>query len=36
MRKGFTSMDALLFFKKLKKAGLAFVVSLIVGFPHET
>ncbi|MFH1093107.1 MAG: B12-binding domain-containing radical SAM protein [Candidatus Omnitrophota bacterium] len=36
MRKGFTSMDALMFFKKLKKAGLAFGVSLIVGFPKET
>lgn len=36
MRKGFTSMDALLFFKKLKKANLAFGVSLIVGFPGET
>ncbi|MCG2712763.1 MAG: radical SAM protein [Candidatus Omnitrophica bacterium] len=36
MRKGFTSMDALRFFKKLKKAKLAFGVSLIVGFPQET
>ncbi len=36
MRKGFTSMDALMFFKKLKKAGLSFGVSLIVGFPGET
>lgn len=36
MHKGFTSMDALMFFKKLKKAGLAFGVSLIVGFPGET
>lgn len=36
MRKGFTSMDALMFFKKLKKSGLVFGVSLIVGFPGET
>ena len=31
-----TSMDALMFFKKLKKAGLTFGVSLIIGFPGET
>ncbi len=36
MRKGFTSMDALMFFKKLKKANLTFGVSMIVGFPQET
>lgn len=36
MQKGFTSMEAALFFKKLHKAELSFGVSIIVGYPGET
>lgn len=36
MNKGFTTKDAMSFFKKLNKAGLSFGVSMIVGYPGET
>ncbi|MBF0493521.1 MAG: B12-binding domain-containing radical SAM protein [Candidatus Omnitrophica bacterium] len=36
MRKGFTSDEALAFFKKLKKYDISFGVSMIVGYPGET
>ena len=36
MQKGFDTETALDFFKKLKKAGLHFEVSLIFGYPQET
>lgn len=36
MRKGFNRREALSLFKGLKKAGLNFGVSLIVGYPAET
>lgn len=36
MNKGFTSDDALNFFKLLRQAGLFFGVSIIVGYPGET
>jgi radical SAM superfamily enzyme YgiQ (UPF0313 family) len=36
MNKGFTAKEALGFFKKLKKAGLFFGISIIVGYPGET
>jgi len=35
MNKGFTSSDAVSFFKKLKKHELSFGVSIITGFPQE-
>ena len=36
MNKGFTTKDALEFFKKLQDAGLFFGISIIVGYPGET
>lgn len=36
MRKGFSAADAVQFFSQLRRAGLSFGVSLIVGFPGET
>ena len=36
MNKGFTTQEAVKFFKKLKKADLNFGISLIVGYPGET
>jgi radical SAM superfamily enzyme YgiQ (UPF0313 family) len=36
MNKGFSSGEAEVFFKKLKKAGLSFGISIIVGYPGET
>ncbi len=36
MGKGFSVSDAGLFFKKCRKAGLHFEISMIVGFPGET
>ena len=36
MNKGFTTKDAISFFKKLNKAGLFFGISIIVGYPGET
>ncbi len=35
MRKGFTTKDAVLFFKKCKSVGLHIEISLIVNFPGE-
>lgn len=35
MNKGYKTKDALIFFEKLKKAGLSFGVSMIVGFSGE-
>mgnify|MGYP001583399807 FL=1 len=36
MNKGFTTKDAVGFFKKLNDAGLFFGISVIVGYPGET
>ncbi|MCM8786571.1 MAG: B12-binding domain-containing radical SAM protein [Candidatus Omnitrophica bacterium] len=36
MDKGFTTEDAINFFKIFKKAGLHFEISLIFGYPNET
>jgi radical SAM superfamily enzyme YgiQ (UPF0313 family) len=36
MNKGFSAKDALSLFKKLDKAGLAFGISIITGYPGET
>ncbi|OGL44301.1 MAG: hypothetical protein A2161_22500 [Candidatus Schekmanbacteria bacterium RBG_13_48_7] len=36
MNKGFTSNEAIDFFRKLNNSGLSFGVSLIVGYPGET
>lgn len=36
MHKGFTSLEAAMFFKKLHKAELSFGISIIVGYPGET
>lgn len=36
MNKGFTSKDALDFFRRLNQAGLSFGISIITGFPGET
>lgn len=36
MHKGFTTQDAISFFKKLNKAGLFFGISIIVGYPGES
>ncbi|MBN1914143.1 MAG: radical SAM protein, partial [Candidatus Omnitrophica bacterium] len=36
MKKGYSTEDALGFFRKLKAAGLYFGISMIVGYPGET
>ena len=36
MHKGFSPQDALSFFRQLRKAGLFFGVSMIVGYPGES
>jgi radical SAM superfamily enzyme YgiQ (UPF0313 family) len=36
MNKGFTSKQALNFFKKLNNARLSFGISMIAGYPQET
>lgn len=36
MNKGFSVEEALTFFKKLKKCGLFFGISIITGYPQET
>jgi len=36
MHKGFSSVEAAMFFKRLHKAGLSFGVSIIIGYPGET
>ena len=36
MRKGYTPLEARAFFEKLRRAGLHFGVSMIVGYPGET
>ncbi len=36
MKKGYSCKDALVFFQRLKNAGLSFGVSMIVGYPTET
>lgn len=36
MGKGFTTMDAVDFFRKLRSVNLSFGVSLIIGYPGET
>ena len=36
MRKGFTTVEAVEFFKKSRNAGLHFEISMISGFPGET
>lgn len=36
MRKGFSTLDALNFFRQLNRAGLYFGISMIVGYPGES
>ncbi len=36
MRKGFTTKEAIRFFKQLNKSGISFGVSIIVGYPQES
>ena len=36
MNKGYSSADAVEFFKKLNREGLSFGVSILIGFPGET